>query len=729
VREARAGSDVPARVRRILVRGLATSPGDRYPNMDALLAELSHDPSRRRMMFVGGGAALVAGGLAVTLALAGANGDDDPCATADAPLASLWTDDDKRGLEASFRASGSPAAAATFAHVSKLLDERVGALRAARREACVATSVRHEQSAELLDRRVHCVDQRAAATAALIDVLTENQDAETLAKGVDAVMRLPSIDACADRAVLLSDAPAPPDALRARIDALSVRLDRIQAMVDAGLYTKAVDALAPVMAEVDALDYAPLAARAHSIAAEAHIELDHNEQAVAELRRAGELAAAARDDKLAARQWNALFAAIGYRQGKYDEAKGIEQVAAAAVVRAGNDPNLVAQLENARGLVALGQERYEPAAKHFREAARMYEKAGRTYVSQMSSALNNAGTALLWGAKYDEARPAFEQALAIRMETFGPEHPNVANSHHGLGILYDSIGKPEQALVHFEKSAAITAKAYPPDNAHVGKALVSVGLVLGNLERVDEALDHHLRAVAIFEKRPEDNRRLMSTALYNLGLAYWSAGQYKESLATLQRGLAIAEAEHGAESTRAALILGGMVVAADMLGDHAQAHEYGKRALAIREKTTGPEHEDTGRLLGDLAQNANLRGKPQEAMQMIDRALAIIEKPGAPELPVRFEMRKIRATALVALRRADAAIADATMARDGYLAAKQPTGAAGAQLVLADALWLKGKRREAVEQAKAALDALQAQPRPDAGVVANARAWLAKHAP
>ncbi|MBA3393333.1 MAG: protein kinase [Deltaproteobacteria bacterium] len=53
---------VPARLRKILVRGLATRPADRYPSMDALLADLTFVPRRhgRTIAIATGVAALVA---------------------------------------------------------------------------------------------------------------------------------------------------------------------------------------------------------------------------------------------------------------------------------------------------------------------------------------------------------------------------------------------------------------------------------------------------------------------------------------------------------------------------------------------------------------------------------------------------------------------------------------------------------------------------------------------
>ena len=44
----------------VLLRGLAEDPADRYPDMNALLAALAHDPTRRRRAMVGSGVVLVA---------------------------------------------------------------------------------------------------------------------------------------------------------------------------------------------------------------------------------------------------------------------------------------------------------------------------------------------------------------------------------------------------------------------------------------------------------------------------------------------------------------------------------------------------------------------------------------------------------------------------------------------------------------------------------------------
>ncbi|HEY0251545.1 MAG TPA: serine/threonine-protein kinase, partial [Kofleriaceae bacterium] len=62
-RMAKPPKQIPARLRKLLLRGLANKPSERYPSMDALLAELSVTPGRRgRMILVAAVIAVVVAG-------------------------------------------------------------------------------------------------------------------------------------------------------------------------------------------------------------------------------------------------------------------------------------------------------------------------------------------------------------------------------------------------------------------------------------------------------------------------------------------------------------------------------------------------------------------------------------------------------------------------------------------------------------------------------------------
>jgi len=54
VREPNDKRVVPSFLRRLVMRGLALAPSDRYPTMRDLLVELRHDPTRRRRRALAG---------------------------------------------------------------------------------------------------------------------------------------------------------------------------------------------------------------------------------------------------------------------------------------------------------------------------------------------------------------------------------------------------------------------------------------------------------------------------------------------------------------------------------------------------------------------------------------------------------------------------------------------------------------------------------------------------
>ena len=101
-------------------------------------------------------------------------------------------------------------------------------------DTCAATHVRGEQSAEVLDLRMACLEERLGRVKALTDVFVD-ANATVLENAVTATSALPSLDRCADVKLLRAVMP-PPDnpAVRARVEALRNDLARAKALNDSG---------------------------------------------------------------------------------------------------------------------------------------------------------------------------------------------------------------------------------------------------------------------------------------------------------------------------------------------------------------------------------------------------------------------------------------------------------------------------------------------------------------
>ncbi len=201
---------VPGWLRRILLRGLARDPDQRYPSMNALLAELDRRLGQRRV--------LLALGAALLLAVAGGawwmgrheKTTPEVCRGAAELLDGTWDEAVKKVAHDRFLATGRPHAQATFDRVAMLLDGQAAAWVDMWTQACRATRRDHRQSETDLALRTTCLDQRLAEMRELTTRFTGAVDEETVDNAIHATFQLSSIEDCADVAKLARQAASPP---------------------------------------------------------------------------------------------------------------------------------------------------------------------------------------------------------------------------------------------------------------------------------------------------------------------------------------------------------------------------------------------------------------------------------------------------------------------------------------------------------------------------------------
>src|SRR5262249_45988664 len=156
----------PRWLRRVLLRGLATTPGDRFPALDRLLAALRADPRATRFRVARYAAVFTIIGAALFGWRAQHEKHAQACRGAEKRLAGIWDSDTKSRVRSAFLASGAPYAENTYAKVSDILDRYATQWVKTRTDACEATQIRAEQSAQLMDLRMQCLDRRAAKLSA-----------------------------------------------------------------------------------------------------------------------------------------------------------------------------------------------------------------------------------------------------------------------------------------------------------------------------------------------------------------------------------------------------------------------------------------------------------------------------------------------------------------------------------------------------------------------------------
>jgi eukaryotic-like serine/threonine-protein kinase len=298
-------ADVPAWLHAAVARGLARDPDARFPSMTELVDALS--PPRRTALWVVGGA-LGVGAIATAAVLIGReSAAADRCEGGEAELAVAWNASTRGRVVTHLQGLGAYGATQA-APLAASLDHAGSAWIASHRRACQART-RGEATDALYERRMVCLARSRASIAAAIDVLG-GVTADKLPDAVKAVRAVDTSDDCSAPDPI--DAPPPP-ALAARAAAVADQIAAARVRALAG-EPGATDLTAAAVTAAEALDYAPLVARAHLVHGHALMPVDRK-AAIAPLAAATREALALGDDGIAVEAYARAYWALGTSVG------------------------------------------------------------------------------------------------------------------------------------------------------------------------------------------------------------------------------------------------------------------------------------------------------------------------------------------------------------------------------------------------------------------------------
>jgi tetratricopeptide (TPR) repeat protein/tRNA A-37 threonylcarbamoyl transferase component Bud32 len=493
-------SAVPPWLRRALLRGLAVDPAVRWESMDALTAALSRDPARQRRRWLAGAAAagaLIAGFVAVRAPRTA----ESICRGGPAQLAGVWEPDDGHGgatrrraaTRAAFVNTGVENAADTWDRAARMLDRYTADWLRTYGDTCAATHLRGEQSAEVLDLRMACLQERVGRVKALTDVFVE-ANATVIEKAVQAASSLPALDRCADVKLLRAVMPPPEDpAVRARVESLRRDLARVRALHDSGQCTAAADAGRKLIADADALGYLPLLAE--SLTARGRSDCTAHEEILRDCRRAVVVGMASHHDEAVAE----AAIAIAHMQADRttDIARARDWIDIASGVMQGINgahPVLESWRLQALGLVHSKEGDVDMALATFDRALALIEKTQGVEHLDYAIALSNLGAVLIDNKRFDDALATNRRAALLGEKIGGPDHPLVAmtviNSAEALNALHrydEAHAASEQALRIWRQAGSnqfLQAYALTTD----GEALLGQGRPHEAAARIKEAL-------------------------------------------------------------------------------------------------------------------------------------------------------------------------------------------------------------------------------------------------
>jgi tetratricopeptide (TPR) repeat protein len=650
-----ASKRVPGFVERALRRGLAVDPTARWPDIATLLRELERDRSlgRRRWLV---GTALA--GSVLGLAALGPWFDapaatPDPCPSAEQRLEGSWDADRRARLDARLGEGER--------WILPALDRYANEWLSMHHDACADTRIRGEQSEELLDRRMRCLDDRLAPLGAAVDLLIDGDD-DVLAEAMSLLGRLPSIARCDDREYLEALLPTPDDVeLADKVAAVRAKLHAAEALKDAHQFDEAGRLLHECLREAEALGYPPLRAQALVSLGAALGNAAKPESVVELLEQGMALAILTRQDELAARAALALVQWFGHQPAHADEALRLiklvhaynDRLDAAPTVRAEalqteaglrfdrNEPELGTALVM-RGLGLLGVD----------EQLNGVEDLDATRATTATALLNVLAVAAYYSGDHVRSRSIVAAALAIRRQFVSPRDQFMLILRNNLGaddfalgdwgsaraeltrLLVELPSMPEDKLLGIVRvnmlegrlgEARVLGNLDPAELAPLVAALqghrqasrdrheqpIEIDVVLARFHRLAGDLDAAeaiLQAYATPTDDPNLDEMLWSLVLLERGQLELARSRPAEALATFEDAVTSADLHGIHDQPNVADALHGQALALRALGRDDDARARFEASLAIWDQLMPAGHPMAALTHAELAQLD--RGEP-----------------------------------------------------------------------------------------------------------------------
>jgi len=515
---------VPIWLRRVVVRGLAPAPADRFESIDALLLALSRGLRRSRwvrrdMWSVLTLAAVVLGGAAgISATLTRSEPPPAPCSDSPEQLAAVWDSDRRARVSAALTASELPYAAELAAGASDALDRYGQEWVAARTRACEATHVRNEQSAQALDLRMRCLDRRRGELDALLDRFESptNNDVFNSAKAVDA---LTPADACDNIELLESTTPVPDDPrIRAEVEALRDTLDAINAGLGTGAHAELEPLAQTLLESATALDYRPLTAEAGVALGTIAARTGRPKDAQVLLEQAIDDAQASGHDEFAARAMIGAIHVVGYQLREFDRGERHVRQARALLDRIGEPPRLLASYALNVGAFELSRGNYERARASMNQAIELYTQLNGESHFSVAEARANLAVLERRDGHHDVAIALFKRVIADLERSLGPAHPSLVTSWNNIASTYIITDQDAEAELALQHALAVAAQSMPAGHPSPGHAHNNLGVVWNRQGRHEEARASYTRAIEVWSASLGADHPLVAHALTGRGL-------------------------------------------------------------------------------------------------------------------------------------------------------------------------------------------------------------------
>ena len=235
---------------------------------------------------------------------------------------------------------------------------------------------------------------------------------------------------------------------------------------------------------------------------------------------------------------------------------------------------------------------------------------------------------------YDKAQPLLEQALASGHAAFGPEHVELAQILHDLGVVLADKGDYVGAAQRLEEALAMRRRLLGNEQADVAVTLSELGRVYQDLGFNQRAEPLQREALRVRRKVLGDEDRETAVSLSDLASVLRLNGDLSGAEALLRESLETNRKTRGDIHPNTSSTLHDLALIAVARHDYAGAEAMLRQALGIARKTLGDQHPVVATTLNSLSHVLVAQGRREEAAAALEEALAIARPALGPDHPL-----------------------------------------------------------------------------------------------
>ncbi|HLT39319.1 MAG TPA: tetratricopeptide repeat protein, partial [Enhygromyxa sp.] len=482
---------------------------------------------------------------------------------------------------------------------------------------------------DMLDRRMSCLARRRGELAAVTAALQQGDD-DTI-EGVDALLAtIEPIADCDDLEQLRSELAPPPADRRATVDELRDRLADLEVRRRTLPNLELEAAIAELLAEAEAVDYAPLVAEVLVMQSTVIEGIDGPNPALAIARRAMAVAAEAGHRRALVEATIMLAWIEGVGRANHELGLWLLDQAAAEAHALGDPVRPTLQIRSNRGAVLFSGSDFEAAMREF-EAALAFAEArlGDDHIRVADLRFNIAAVHQQLD-HFELAEQGFRRAVAHYTALMGADHPEVAQCHSNLAVTLMSRGKLDEAELHARRAIAIwTADG---GHSHLPGAHGTLGDVALQRGDLPAALTSFERAHAMKSEIFGEANPTTLAALADLARTEHLLGRTAEGRARYLRGIELGVADDPEQPAVFELRFG--LIELELGSGEFAAAQAQLDAVESRLDPDQPSwHLAVARLHRAVLEHG--RGRDREARALLDQVDAMLTEEDEPQLRER----------------------------------------------------------------------------------------------